>query len=58
VHPGPQSSPFVTLTSSLPLISPAVASGHLPRAPVRSGARYLVFKKIPAIPSSVNSVPW
>ena len=37
VHPGSQSSPFVTLTPSLPLISPAVACGHLPRAPVRSG---------------------
>ena len=37
MHPGPQSSPFVTLTSSLPLISPAVACGYLPRAPLRSG---------------------
>ena len=37
MHPGSQSSPFVTLTPSLPLISPAVPSGHLPQAPLGSG---------------------
>jgi hypothetical protein len=35
-------APLVSLTPSLPLMSPAVACGHLPRAPVRSGARCLL----------------
>ena len=46
-HRGLQPPPFVTLTRSLLLVPPAVACGHLPRAPTRSGARYLLLKISP-----------
>jgi hypothetical protein len=50
--------PFVTWTRSLLLVSPAVACGYLPRAPSRSGARYLLLKNLWRPRPSLTSLPF